>query len=560
MNINLINKKGIKLNTANKYCSEDIQIVPKLDTITATPKETSQTINPSEGTLGFSSVIVEKIPDGYIIPSGTQSITSNGTYDVTEKASVVVSVDETKPEQEKVVDLAMATGNQIVIPDSGKVLTKVTVNKPSTLVASNIKTGVNIGGVVGTLSEGKEEQAKSVTLSNNNYTTDITPDSGKVLSKVSVTVNVPLQSKTTVPTKSQQIIKADAAYGGLSQVTVDAIPDEYIIPSGLQNITANGTYDVTEKASVVVNVDTAKPEQTKTVDLAMASGNQVVTPDSGKVLTQVTVKKPATLVAGNIKSGVSIGGVTGTLEAAKEEQTKTIEITSNGTTKITADSGKVLTEVTVTVNVSSEQPTLNAPTISLSDSTLTITNPATNGNFVTSYKVYDGETLVATVTTTTVDLSAYITTAGTHTITVKAAGTNFVDSAASNSASFVVVARYSITPTLTNVTAASGNATDIAEGETVTLTYTANDGYNLPDTVTVTGATGSWNKSSGTLTLSNATGNVTFTITGQSLPTLSTPTISLVSGTTIQIDSIDDNASTIEVYADGTKIGEVAKS
>lgn len=560
MNINLINKKGIKLNTANKYCSEDIQIVPKLDTITATPKETSQTINPSEGTLGFSSVIVEKIPDGYIIPSGTQSITSNGTYDVTEKASVVVSVDETKPEQEKVVDLAMATGNQIVIPDSGKVLTKVTVNKPNTLVASNIKTGVNIGGVVGTLSEGKEEQIKSVTLSNNNYTTDITPDSGKVLSKVSVTVSVPLQSKTTAPTKSQQIIKADAAYGGLSQVTVDAIPDEYIIPSGSQNITANGTYDVTEKASVVVNVDTAKPEQTKTVDLAMASGDQVVTPDSGKVLTQVTINKPSTLVAGNIKSGVSIGGVTGTLEAAKEEQTKTVEITSNGTTKITADSGKVLTEVTVTVNVSSEQPTLNAPTISLSDSTLTITNPTTNGNFATSYKVYDGETLVATVTTTTVDLSAYITTAGTHTITVKAAGTNFIDSAASNSQSFVVIARYSITPTLTNVTAASGNATDIAEGETVTLTYTANDGYNLPDTVTVTGATGSWNKSSGTLTLSNATGNVTFTIAGVSIPTLSTPTISLVSGTTIQIDSIDDNASTIEVYADGTKIGEVAKS
>lgn len=389
----------------------------------------------------------------------------------------------------------------------------------------------------------------------------ITPNDGKCgISEVTVNVQPTLQTKTVTPTKSAQTITSDSQYDGLSSVTVNAIPSNYIIPSGSQNITANGTYDVTEKASVVVNVDTAKPEQTKTVDLAMASGNQVVPSDSGYVLTEVTIIKPSTLVAGNIKSGVSIGGVTGTLEAAKEEQTKTVEITSNGTTKITADSGKVLTEVTVTVNVSSEQPTLNAPTISLSDSTLTITNPATNGNFATAYKVYDGETLVATVTTTTVDLSAYITTAGTHTITVKAAGANFVDSAASNSQSFVVIARYSITPTLTNVTAASGNATDIAEGETVTLTYTANNGYNLPDSVTVSGATGSWNKSSGTLTLSNATGNVTFTITGMSIPTLSTPTISLVSGTTIQIDSIDDNASTIEVYADGTKIGEVTKS
>ena len=41
--------------------------------------------------------------------------------------------------------------------------------------------------------------------------------------------------------------------------------------------------------------------------------------------------------------------------------------------------------------------------------------------------------------------------------------------------------------------------------------------------------------------------------------TLATPSISLVSGTTIQIDSVDNNATTIAVYADGTKIGEVAK-
>ena len=51
--------------------------------------------------------------------------------------------------------------------------------------------------------------------------------------------------------------------------------------------------------------------QTKTVSLSMSSGDQVISPDSGKLLTQVTVEKPATLVAGNIKNGVNIGGVTG---------------------------------------------------------------------------------------------------------------------------------------------------------------------------------------------------------------------------------------------------------
>ncbi len=44
------------------------------------------------------------------------------------------------------------------------------------------------------------------------------------------------------------------------------------------------------------------------------------------------------------------------------------------------------------------------------------------------------------------------------------------------------------------------------------------------------------------------------------LPAQVTPVISLVSGSTIQIETIDEHATTIEVYADGTKIGEVAKA
>jgi hypothetical protein len=83
-------------------------------------------------------------------------------------------------------------------------------------------------------------------------------------------------------------------------------------PSGSQDITENGTYDISTKASVVVNVP-SKVEQTKTVDLSMASGNQVVSPDTNKVLSQVTITKPSTLIPENIKQGITIGGVLGTL-------------------------------------------------------------------------------------------------------------------------------------------------------------------------------------------------------------------------------------------------------
>jgi hypothetical protein len=63
------------------------------------------------------------------------------------------------------------------------------------------------------------------------------------------------------------------------------------------------------------NVTPAKSEETKTVDLSMASGNQVVTPTTNKVMTQVTINKPATLLPANIKKDIVIGGVTGTLES-----------------------------------------------------------------------------------------------------------------------------------------------------------------------------------------------------------------------------------------------------
>lgn len=75
-------------------------------------------------------------------------------------------------------------------------------------------------------------------------------------------------------------------------------------------------------------------------------------------------------------------------------------------------------------------------------------------------------------------------------------------------AGVVAVAKsYAITATVTNGTATGANV--IHTGETVALTISADEGYNLPDTVTVTGASQTWNKDTGTLTLSNPIGPVT---------------------------------------------------
>lgn len=52
----------------------------------------------------------------------------------------------------------------------------------------------------------------------------------------------------------------------------------------------------------------------RTVELSMPSGNQVILPTSSKGMRKVTIQKPDTLLAENIKKDVVIGGVTGTLE------------------------------------------------------------------------------------------------------------------------------------------------------------------------------------------------------------------------------------------------------
>lgn len=236
--------------------------------------------------------------------------------------------------------------------------------------------GGDVAPVVGTLeaTENKTYLAKDANLDG--------------YSQVVVNVQPTLQEKSATPTTAQQIVVPEEGFYGLSKVTVAKIPDNYVIPTGVVEITTNGTHDVSGKASATVNVP-GKEEQEKTAALAMAAGDQSVTPDTGKVLSKVTITKPATLVATNIKKDVNVGGVVGTLEPQKPEQEKPITITANGSQTVTPDEGKVLSKVTITTNVPAtptEEKTVEldlasgnqvlTPTAGKNFSKVTITKPA----------------------------------------------------------------------------------------------------------------------------------------------------------------------------------------
>ena len=203
--------------------------------------------------------------------------------------------------------------------------------------------------------------------------------------------------------------------------------------------TSNQTLETSGKylsGNIIINTPTKKDEQTKTVELNMSTGNQVITPDPNKVLTEVTINKPNTFIESNIKADISIGGIIGTF---------------------TSDADAVASDIA------------------------------------------EGKT-------------AYVN-------GVKITGTNTNEVNYSTLLTSTYPNRYSITTNLTGVTASANNPETIEDGSEALLTFTASDGYNLPNGVNLTNVTSyNWNKSTGALEISRPTGDVTIEIVGEEIP------------------------------------------
>lgn len=329
-------------------------------------------------------------------------------------AGNIIAIPIKKDEQTKTVELNMSTGNQVITPDSNKVLTEVTINKPDTFIESNIKTGILIGGITGTFTSDADAVASDIIEGKTAYVKG---------EQITGTIETFTPSKVT----SNGTLQTSGKY-----VDADIVVE---VPSP--------TLDGNAEASNVLNGKTfysdSTTKQTGTMpNIGQEHGiiNNTEHPrydiaegyHDGTGYVEINASQIVDCVAANILQGKTILGVQGTLVEGITPS-GTLDITSNGTKNVTNYAN---------VNVNVPLPTLNAPTISLSNSTVTITNPVTNGSFVSGYDVYKNGTLLTSITLATVDLSTLITDSGTYTITVKAKGTNFNESVASNSVTYTV--------------------------------------------------------------------------------------------------------------------------
>ena len=166
----------------------------------------------------------------------------------------IASIDTVKGEQ---ITINPSTSQQVVTPSSGKnAITQVTVPAVTSAIdanitQNNIKAGVTILGVTGNVEPDKPDQSKSCTPTTSEQT--IRPDTGYELASVvvapvtsaidsdiqagnikkdvvilGVTGNyegtvINNQNKTVSPTTSQQVVTADNGYTGLGQVTINAV-------------------------------------------------------------------------------------------------------------------------------------------------------------------------------------------------------------------------------------------------------------------------------------------------------------------------------------------------
>lgn len=271
------------------------------------------------------------IPKGYHNGSGViKGVSGGGNYNLQTKSAIPTKQQQNITSDEGYYGLSSVTIEPI--PETYQDVTSVTATAPDVLTGKVIVT--SIGEVTpGTMAD-NGAVSKTLDTTTKSYTIPVGYHNGKG------TISITTETKSATPTKSPQQIDATAGKV-LSSVTVEAIPDEYIITTDAtataadikQDLTAyvngekvTGTMPVIE--DVAESLGVTKPsytipsgyhDGTGTVSVSLETksatptkSEQTIAPTAGKALSSVTVKAipeeyittdDATAVAADIKEG-----------------------------------------------------------------------------------------------------------------------------------------------------------------------------------------------------------------------------------------------------------------
>lgn len=370
-----VTSNGTYKPTNGKYFSSVTVNVPSetfnTQTKTVTPTESTQTISPDNGYNGLSTVTVNPISSTYIgsavptkgattitpnsksqtaissgtyatgnitvsaVPTETKNITANGTYTPSNGkyfSSVNVNVvGDAFDTQSK--SITPTESEQIVTPDAGyDGLSSVTVGAisstyvgsdvtrksamtitPSTSAQTAVSAGTYVTGNI-TIAAMKSGELNTPSVNASGLVTASVKTSGYLANTITKTLQLNTKGATTITpsTSSQTAISAGTYATG--NITVGAIPNNYI-----------DTSDATAAASNIIQNKTAYIKGKKVTGTMPSKGAATITPNTtgqtiaaGQYLTGAqTIKGDANLVPENIISGKSIFGVSGSIVIQK---------------------------------------------------------------------------------------------------------------------------------------------------------------------------------------------------------------------------------------------------
>ena len=230
------------------------------------------------------------------------------------------------------VELDMAEGDQMVTPPTeGKWLASVTVKKPEGLTPDNIRLGVEVGGITGTLIGDTEEVTVDLDFSAGSVT-DILPlttysgfafDSGYNAFMIDTAVPYTLTIGETYLVAWDGIVYECVCQDGSAMAAGGVIlgnaagwgfsgnNEPFVIATNNSGYAMYGALTDIEDGGE----HTARIYQGTEGYADM----EIIPSEDGKVLSKVTIKRPGSLVPGNIKMGVEIAGVTGTFGEVQDK-------------------------------------------------------------------------------------------------------------------------------------------------------------------------------------------------------------------------------------------------